>query len=127
MRIRRTIALLLLALTQLIHAADPKPKPRWEQMDYGPFLSHTFGPIDGNWVLKGTLVRLDKEKQAYALYDTEMMRVAAVWTGGFIDGKGVVFDGDHHQTPGPAKSAKMMFTTKPGPGWAKPGTDDFTD
>ncbi len=70
------------------------PKSRIETMDTGPFMSCTigkfvgpdagkeFGTIDGV-VLKGISVKLGKT--AAVVFDTDLMRYAAGWTGGFLD------------------------------------------
>ncbi len=69
-------------------------KSRIETMDTGPLMSSTigkfigpdtgkeFGTIDGV-VLKGISVKLGKN--AAVVFDTDLMRYAAGWTGGFLD------------------------------------------
>ena len=94
-------------------------KKRWEQMEYGPYISGTF-TIDNDFTFKGLLVRLDKEKQVYACYDEETFRVSGAWVGGFIDFANVIYDGEHHKQPKP--KGTLQFTTRPGPGWAKDGS-----
>ena len=63
-------------------------------MDTGPFMSYTIGKLgspdagkpygtkDG-LVLKGISVKLGKD--ASVVFDTDLMRYAAGWTGGFLD------------------------------------------
>jgi hypothetical protein len=100
---------------------------QWGRMDYGPFLSHTIGapaPRD-NVTLKGIAVKLDGGK-AGQLFDSQLMRTSAAWTGGFLNLHGVAFDGEHG--PSPSVAGDPMFVTARGPGWARPGTVDyFTD
>jgi hypothetical protein len=111
----------------------------WEQMDYGRFLSASFntqstkGPdgkmIPGKTTLagdkagsatnKGIAVKLGKEGDAAFLFDTELLRAAGGWTGGWVKLKGVVFDGAHGPNPAPPDSADIYFQTNPGPGWSK--------
>ncbi len=112
-------ALLLLALVLAARAGDA---PRWAQMDYGPAFSCTL-LVDKTYVLRALLVRLDPAKQTWVCYDLETMRVAALWSGGFLDGRNVVFNGEHHAQPQPAGS--IIFSSPMGPGWAHAGS--FTD
>jgi glucose/arabinose dehydrogenase len=107
----RHLLLLVLFLTTL-RAGEA---PRWAQMDYGPALGCSL-QIGTEYVLRALIVRLDEEKQTHVAYDLETMRVAALWTGGFIDGKGVVFNGEHHVQPKPAGT--MLWSNPVGPGWA---------
>ena len=111
----RHLLLLAFAITAL-SAGEP---PKWAAMDYGPAFGCSL-QIGKEYVLRALIVRLDKEKQTYVAYDLETMRVAAMWTGGFIDYKGVIFNGEHHAQPKPAGT--MIFTNSVGPGWAKDGS-----
>ncbi len=117
----------------------------WEQMDYGRFLSASFnsqatkgadgktiqgkttleGSKAGSATNKGIAVKLGKEGDAALLFDTELLRVAGGWTGGWVKLKGVVFDGAHGPNPGPPDNADIYFQTNPGPGWSK--GDDLAD
>jgi hypothetical protein len=99
---------------------------QWGRMDYGPFISHTIGaPAPaGNDTLKGVAVKLDGGK-AGMLFDTQLMRMSAAWTGGFLNLTGVAFSGDHG--PHPQVAGTVHVATAPGPGWARPGTGDFKD
>ena len=100
---------------------------QWGRMDYGPFLSHTIGaPAPaGNMTLKGVAVKLNGGK-AGLLFDTQLMRVSAAWTGDrFLRLRGVAFDGSHG--PNPEVGGEVKVGTRPGPGWARPGTSDFRD
>ena len=104
------------------------PKNKWDSMDYGPFLSMTLNmgkETNGrdNPVLKATVVRLgDKEHPAYIAYDTDTMRVAAAWVGGFIDWNGTIFNSSHHAQPKP--KGPILFTNSNFPGWAIDGKFD---
>ncbi|MDQ3440617.1 MAG: PA14 domain-containing protein, partial [Planctomycetota bacterium] len=98
----------------------------WERMDYGPFLSHTIGAGEGNTALKGIAVKLGKEEgDASVLFDTELLRYAGGWTGGFVNYTGVTFDGSHG--PFPTADGEIVFTTKPQPGVREGDTQDFAD
>jgi glucose/arabinose dehydrogenase len=52
------------------------------------------------------------------LFDTELCRMAAGWTGGFLDLKGVAFNTDHG--PSPSVKGTQLFGTKIAPGWGSP-------
>ena len=112
---------------------DDSRWPEYRKMDYGDALHWTYqvGP-DRNIVQKGLAVRLDggdgglSRGHAFMVYDLDTMSMAAAWSGqGFIDWKGVAFDGSHNSH---ASIVGDVAVTNPvGPGWAKPGTDDFSD
>ena len=108
---------LVFILSLPVHGAENKK--RWEQMEYGPYISGTF-EIAGNFTLKGLLVRADKDKQAYMLFDEETMRMAGAWDGGFIDWRNVIYNGEHHAQPKPKGIVRLV--TQNGPGWAKDGS-----
>ena len=99
-------------------AADQAKK--WEKMDYGPFLSATIDLPNNNTTIKGILVPLGKDHDAVVCYDTDLLRVAAAWTGGGITLRGVVFDGAHG--PNPSPKGHIVCSTKSGPGWASGNT-----
>ncbi|MFN7339764.1 MAG: DUF6797 domain-containing protein [Opitutia bacterium] len=116
------LALLLLAPAMLL------AQPRHEAMDYGPFLSSSFENARGQSTLngkgsvsnKGVAVRHGK-REACSLFDTETLRMAGGWTGGWVRLRGVTFDGDHGPNPGPAQGADIFYETNPGPGWSQDG------
>src|SRR4051812_18042432 len=73
-------------------ADKPAPKPakkpgdkRAVEMDYGPAMAITVGVSKDNIAYKGILIPLNKEKTLNVLFDTELMRVAGVWSGGFLN------------------------------------------
>src|SRR2546428_6690875 len=71
--------------------AVPLARGQGFQMDYGPFLSYTInckprlanGP--DNLALKGIAIKLGPANEGTICFDTELMRYAAGWTGGFLD------------------------------------------
>ena len=109
----------------------------YDEMDYGPFLSHTFQLPNNNVTLRGIAVPFDapidgesitpgaKGKPANnpakcgIIFDTELLRYSGYWNGGFVTWNGVVFNGSHGGNPGPA--GKILAVTKQVPGWAKDG------
>ena len=109
--------------------ADP---PRWIEMDYGPFLAAAVEIETGNIAHKGIAIRLDGDRggvsrgREFLLFDTDTLRCAGAWRGdGFIDWRSVLFDGSHRTHV--RAVGDVVFTNPPGPGWARPDSDDFTD
>jgi len=106
----------------------------WVTMDYGPSMMNTFeiGGTKPNFAYKGIAVRLDagaggvSRGKQFAVFDHDTMRYAAAWTGeGFIDWKGIHFNGQHQVHP---KLVGEVHVANPsGPGWADPETGRFED
>lgn len=69
-----------------------------------------------NVALKGYAIRVGNG--ATVLWDSDTLRMAAGWTGGFINTRGVVFDGAHGQHPQMVGDQK--FGIRNGPGVAIP-------
>lgn len=68
----------------------------------------------GNVANKGIAIRLGTN--AAVLFDTDLLRMAAGWHGGFITTTGVSFDGRHGQHP--AIHGEQLFGLGNQPGWA---------
>jgi len=106
----------------------------WVTMDYGPSLMNTYevGGPGPNIAYKAIAMRLDSGSggvsrgKRWALFDHDTMRFAAAWNGdGFIDWKGIHFNGQHQVHP---KLVGEVHVTNPaGPGWADPATGSFKD
>jgi len=106
----------------------------WVMMDYGPSLMNTYevGGPGPTIVYKGIAVRLDagpggvSRGSRWALFDHDTMRFAAAWSGsGFIDWKGIHFNGQHQVHP---KLVGDIHVANPtAPGWADPETGRFDD
>ena len=128
-------------------AANDAPEP-WTAMNYGDFLINTYEIAteqdrekagrgdeiapDANIAYKGIALRLDpgeggvSKGKAWSLFEHDSMRVAGVWQGdGFIDWKGVHFDGKHVVRP--RTIGAPILETKDEPGWANPETGTFDD
>ncbi len=106
----------------------------WMAMDYGPSLMNTYevGGPGPNIAYKGIALRLDagaggvSRGKSWALFDHDTMRLAAVWAGdGFIDWKGIHFNGQHQVHPRLAGERHVEMPA--GPGWADPETGSFKD
>lgn len=130
---RRFAAALLIALFCITARIDAAP---YDEMDYGPFLAHTFQLPNGNTTLRGIAVPFDapiegdvitpgaKGKPAFnpakcgVVFDTELLRYSGWWNGGFITWTGVVFNGNHGANPGPA--GKLLMAANMTAGVASP-------
>lgn len=75
-----------------------------------------------NVAMKGFAIRVGND--ANMLWDTDLLRFAAGWTGGYITSRGVAYDGGHGQHP--AIAGEQFFGTRAGPGWAN-AKGEFTD
>jgi glucose/arabinose dehydrogenase len=117
----------------------------YDEMDYGPFLSATYtAPApEKNLTHRGIAVRFEARlpadepyevksgkktikidpAQCGVIFDTELLRYSAGWSGGFINYRGVVFNGEHGANPAPRGT--LAFGTRPTPGWAQNG--DLSD
>ena len=108
-------------------AQNKQPAIPWDAMDLGPFHSATFKipQRDNHVVAKGIAIKVgSKDSPATVLFDTELLRVSAGWTGGFIEiprGRG----GLEGQT---IPSGELAFGTGYAPGWVVgPMVDDPRD
>lgn len=116
-------------------SVSPMPDSDWpgyRRMDYGNALHWTYEVAKQNIVQKGIAVRLDEgpggvsRGRAFVVYDEDTMRLAAAWTGdGFIDWKGVAFDGSHNSHA--HIRGKRLFVAPNEPGWANPNTGSWAD
>ncbi|MCA1684892.1 MAG: c-type cytochrome, partial [Planctomycetia bacterium] len=106
----------------------------WSAMDYGPSLMATIevGDGDTNYAYKGVAVRLDpgpggvSRGRHWAVYDHDTMSLAGAWSGqGFIDWRGINFDGRHESHP--RATGRVEVASPNGPGWADPATGNFDD
>ena len=94
---------------------------KWDEMNYGPYLSTSLEVPNAGIVNKGIAIRLDggeggvSKGGAFMLYDTDLMNCAAGWTGGFIDWRGIAFDGRHNAHA--SITGTQAFTNPVGPGW----------
>ncbi|MCH7990740.1 MAG: c-type cytochrome, partial [Planctomycetes bacterium] len=130
-------------ITKIYLAGLPKGKTRgpepvllqpWVTMDYGPSLINTYeaGNDGSNFSYKGIAARLDSgpggvsRGRYWMVFDHDTLRMAAGWSGnGFIDWKGIQFDGQHAVHP--RLIGQTYFANPIGPGWANPDDGSFTD
>jgi putative heme-binding domain-containing protein len=113
---------------------EPSKIEAWSAMDYGPALSATYevGDDGTNFAFKGIATRLDpgpggvSRGGKFSVFEHDTMRLAAAWTGpGFIDWKGINFDGEHGIHP--RVVGQIEIANPDGPGWANPATGSFDD
>jgi glucose/arabinose dehydrogenase len=97
------------------HAAEKKRSAGMLQEDFpfqGACVSAQF-PAK-NVAMKGLAIRVGTN--AAMLFDTDLLRMAAGWTGGYIDTHGVAFDGGHGAHP--KIVGEQKFGSRVAPGWA---------
>jgi cytochrome c2 len=98
-------------------------------MDYGPFLTASIeAPQPAtNLAYKGIAINLGANfggaKNEAVIFDTDLLRYSAGWTGDFVALKGVVFDGEHWAYPRIA--GRQVFGNPVAPGWAS--AESFKD
>jgi hypothetical protein len=88
-------------------------------MDHGPFVSWTIRGEGGSVTYKGLAIRLGTN--AAVCFDTELLRVSAAWTGGFL-GWYPERDGLERN---PTIQGRIHFRNAAAPGWS--ATDSFAD
>jgi glucose/arabinose dehydrogenase len=92
-------------------------------MDYGPVLAASVeSPLPRrNMTQKGLAIRVNggRTPAAYVLFDVDLLRYSAGWTGELIDWKGVLFDGSHRTWASVGGDA--VFGNPLLPGWADAG------
>ncbi len=109
----------------------------YEKMDFGPAMNWTFqvnrgvNGDDRNIAQKGIVVRLDEGEggvskgRAWMLYEEDTMRVATAYTGGFVDWKGIAFDGTHGSHTSIA--GDPLFINPDTPAWENPVRGGWAD
>ncbi|MCC7063099.1 MAG: hypothetical protein IT456_09865 [Planctomycetes bacterium] len=107
-------ALPVLACAQLLAQGRDWPY----SMEYGPYLMTTFegGGLSDN-TLKGVVIKLGNS--GAVAFDTELLRLSAAWTDGWLRLRGTAYDGAHG--PMVRIRGRKVAESKPGPGWAKNG------
>lgn len=87
-------------------------------MDFGPYLMTTFdGRGRSDYTYKGIVVKLG-DAGAVA-FDTELLRLSAAWTDGWLQLRGTAYDGAHG--PMPRLRGRKLVETRPRPGWSRAG------
>jgi len=100
-------------------AADPEPIR-------GPFWSGTIMLAKGRpAAMKGLAVTVGSDGRNYMVYDLDTLRVAAAWSGPFLE-FGNTLTKIEWPPPPSVKGTNLAFTTAPAPGWSGPG-GQFSD
>src|SRR2546423_3298398 len=115
---RTLVTLSLLALLCLAATAKPTTRPA---MDYGPFLSYSVianwenreGPKKTDLALKAITIKLDENNTI--CFDTDLMRWAGAWTGGFLD-LSKTHQVELKGSQPPSIDGRLIFTTPIAPG-----------
>jgi hypothetical protein len=123
---------LILLLTFHFFTPSTQAGGKWTGGDYGPVISthmaadgRVLGEMKslpakdlGNFVFRGRVISLNKDKTMNVCFDTDHMRIAAAWEGDYLDWKGAF------KNMGPAVKGTIHFQTKIGPGWSHDGKWD---
>jgi len=126
--INRRYLLALVAVCALSSVAVAQKKAgKWEEMDYGSFITASISANTPkrNTANKGIAVKLGTDQNAAVCFDMDLLRYSCGWSGDYLDLKGTPFDGGHGNWP--QVKGKPLWQTPQGPGWARPGSDDFKD
>jgi glucose/arabinose dehydrogenase len=67
-----------------------------------------------NYVFRGKVITLNPERTLHLCYDTELMRVAGVWHGSYVNSHS-------DKNMGPPVEGTMIVASKAGPGWSRRG------
>ena len=102
-----------------------RPPSPLNAMEHGPFVSSTISTdplsIRSIFVYKGIAVRVGEEEEAVMVFDTDLLRPAAAWTGGLL--KWYPQRDGYEKWPSPG--GYLHFMTAQRPGWSKDG--NFSD
>ena len=109
----------------VIHALAQKPPSPMNAMDHGPFVSATIStdPYSTRsiFVYKGIAVRVGEDRDAVMVFDTDLLRVASAWTGGFLKW----YPAREGLQEFPSPDGYTHFSTSQRPGWSRDG--NFAD
>ncbi|MAT81723.1 MAG: hypothetical protein CMJ29_08775 [Phycisphaerae bacterium] len=110
---RLLLALVALSISPILVLGQG---PRWEAMDYGPFLSASIEVDEGNIACKGLAIPLGTAPggEATMLFDMDLLRWAAGWRGDGVALKGIVYDGPHGVHPGIDGEPDWVSSVRPG-------------
>lgn len=135
----RSHMLIFTAVTILFAAPAARSGETKPDIEYGPFISATIlsqwpreWPREnlkekprGQYTYKGIAVHLGAKEGAGEggiLFDTDLMRISAGWSGGYLKLQGIPYDMQHGINPEIA--GIQRFGTRRGPGWAIKGSFD---
>jgi len=100
--------------------AQETPSPM-NAMDHGPFISTTIAtdPYSTRSIIahKGIAVRVGEDQDAVMVFDTDLLRMASAWTGGFLKW----YPGRDGLQEFPSPDGFIHFSTSQRPGWSRDG------
>lgn len=122
---RFLFALAASSFTHVPLQAQFQPSDNMNPMDHGPFVTSTMthDPLVASslFVNKGIAVKVGRDPQAVITFDTDLLRVASAWTGGFLHWY-LERDGLENW---PSPDGITHFETSKTPGWSLDG--EFED
>ena len=121
----RRILIGLFGLLTIHTSLAQRPPSPLNDMEHGPFVSSTISTdplsLRSIFVYKGIAVRVGTEEEAVLVFDTDLLRPAAAWTGGLLEW--------YPQRDGyekwPSPDGYIHFMTSQRPGWSRDG--NFSD
>jgi hypothetical protein len=104
----------LMCLLGMDAAAAPA-QPKAEYREHIPYLAATISSDTTS--LKGLAIKVGSTNEPAAIcFDTELLRVSAGWTGGFVQGVNMMSRGQY-----PTNIGKIVFSSDALPGWVVDG------
>lgn len=104
--------------------AQFQPSDNMNPMDHGPFVTSTIThdpvSISSIFVYKGIAVKVEEDPQAVITFDTDLLRIAGAWTGGFLQW----YLGRDGLEDWPSSAGITHFETSQTPGWSLDGEFD---
>lgn len=120
LRISTLLAALVSTLATLSAQPQLLPSPL-NAMEHGPFVSSTIAtdPLSTRsiFVYKGIAVKVGKNKDAVYVFDTDLLRPARAWTGGFLKW----YPARDGLQEWPSPDGYTHFSTSERPGWSTDG------
>ena len=117
---RVALAIILFGVSAIVCAIEAPPEEDATAKKRGPFYSGCirWRSEEDVIALKGMVLTLGKERDAYVCYDSELMRMSLGWV---TEGKGYGLVVPRFNSPKPRVVGKVQFGTARLPGWAHEG------
>lgn len=96
---------------------------RYQEMDTGPFYSGVIDLPDVGTVDKGLAIRVGDRQQATVHFDTDLLRMSAGWSGGFLTFHSENDAGIRNDPP-PSAAGNIRFTGSAVAGWTTGETEE---
>ena len=123
--LKRSSLYVLFFLLGTCYVFSQKPPSPMNAMDHGAFVTSTLSTdpytTRSIFVHKGIAVRVGAERDAVMVFDTDLLRVARAWTGGFL----TWYPGRDGLQEFPSPDGYTHFSTSQRPGWSRDG--NFSD